>query len=54
MMYGGKIENEKQENHHHHRFNSPNNVLTFTSTRFSINVLTNKQLIYPQTPSILF
>ena len=36
-------ENEKQENHHHHRFCSCNNVFTFTSTRLSINGLTNKR-----------
>ena len=54
MTFGGKIENEKQENHYYHRFNSRNNVFTFTSTRLSINGLKNNQLIYPQTPSILF
>ena len=34
-------ENEKQENHHYHRFYSGNNVFTFTSSRLSINGLTN-------------
>ena len=34
-------ENEKQKNHHYHWFYSGNNVFTFTSSRLSINGLTN-------------
>ena len=31
-ILGGKNENEKQENYYYHRFNSRNNVFTFTSS----------------------